>query len=250
MKFLHLSDLHIHGDSSNNKKVAESLKFITKTYPQHKIIITGDITDDGSPEQYGEAFKMLHDFKNRIFICPGNHDFGAVGNLYSEERALRFDRELAIPLNQGGTFKGDNTPVVNVVRDKSTEVVLIALDSNLETHFAFDFACGAIGNDQLNNLKTILDNLSSGSIKLLFFHHHPFVLNDPFMEMKDAKELAQVIYGRVDIVAFGHKHEMKQWENRWGAKFMLASDNSSDKDFAKEITVDGTNISVSPIRIR
>lgn len=250
MKFIHLSDLHIHSSDSDNKELAAALKFITNAYPNHVLIITGDITDDGAPRQYENAFKLLKPFKGQVYICPGNHDFGAVGNLYSEERAKRFDLSLAIPLEQGGTFKGDTTPVVNIIKDGDSTVMLIALDSNLETEHPFDFACGEIGQSQLRALDTILATAPHNTIKVLFFHHHPFMVNDPFMQLKDAEALARTIYRRTDVVLFGHKHEMNQWENRWGTRFILASDNSSDKNFAKELAIDNGAISVAPILIR
>lgn len=250
MNFIHLSDLHVHSSDSDNKELTAALKFIANTYSNHALVITGDITDDGAPRQYENAFKLLKAFAGRIYICPGNHDFGAVGNLYSKERAIRFDQSLAIPLGQGGTFKGDSTPVVNILKDGDSTVMLIALDSNLETENPFDFACGEIGQSQLRALDTILATAPHNTVKVLFFHHHPFMVNDPFMQLKDAGELARTIYGRTDVVLFGHKHEMNQWENRWGTRFILASDNSSDKNFAKELTIENGVISVAPIPIR
>ncbi len=76
----------------------------------------------------------------RIFIVPGNHDFGAMGNFYSKERAKRFDEKLTIPLKQGGTFYKENKPVVNIIKDKNASVMLIGLDTNLKTNHPFDFA--------------------------------------------------------------------------------------------------------------
>lgn len=250
MKLIHLSDLHVHGSSDDNAELMAALDYISSAYPEHKLVVTGDITDDGSPRQYENAYALLEPFLGRIYICPGNHDFGAVGNLYSEERARRFDQSLAIPLEQGGTFKGDCTPVVNIVKDDVSTAMLIALDSNLETQNPFDFACGEIGSSQLQALDTLLATAPRNIVKVLFFHHHPFMVNDPFMMLKDADALARTIYGRTDIVLFGHKHRMNQWENRWGAKHILASDNSSDKDYAKEITIEGEKISVAAIPIR
>lgn len=252
MKFIHLSDLHIHTHSSDNTDVSSMLKFVSKNYPDHRLIVTGDIADDGAPAQFENAYNLLQPFMGKIFICPGNHDFGAAGNFYSHERALRFDEILAKQLNQGGTFKGDSTPVVNVLKDGGTEIMLIALDSNLETQHPFDFACGEIGESQIKSLKTILSTTSNPNmVKVLFFHHHPFIVNDPFMELKDARALASAIYNRIDLLLFGHKHEMKQLDNKtWGTKYILASDNSSDKDYAKEITIDNNGISVKPIPIR
>jgi len=130
--------------------------------------------------------------------------------------------------------------------------MLIALDSTLETEQPFDFACGEIGESQLNALNTVLLITSNtGIVKILFFHHHPFMHTDPFMELKDAQALAKTIFNRVDLVLFGHKHEMGEWKNRYAAKYVLASDNSPGKKYAKEITIDGKGISPpKPIKIQ
>ena len=248
MKFIHLSDLHIHTHCNDNKDIAMRLDFISKEYPEHKLIITGDIADDGKVEQFDNAYNLLEPFIGNIFICPGNHDFGAAGMFYSEERAADFDGLLSEPLKQGGTFTGNVTPVVNIVKEDGIKTMFIALDSNLETHTPFDFACGEIGDYQLRNLNTILSG-NTDMTKILFFHHHPLMHTDPFMELKDVKKLIETIYGKVDIVLFGHKHEMKQWKNMWGVKYILASDNSSDKTYAKEITIDKDGISINEISI-
>ena len=243
MKFLHLSDLHIHTHKKDNSDVINLLSFVKKTYENHQLIITGDIVDDGKIEQFENANKLLEPFKGQIFICPGNHDFGAAGTFYSHERALHFDEMLAKPLNQGGTFKGDSTPVVNILKDNNIKIMLIALDSNLETEHFFDFSCGEIGESQLKALDTILSTPSNAEmVKVLFFHHHPFMVNDPSMLLKDADALARTIYNRVDLVLFGHKHEMGEWQNRFNAQHVLASDNSPGNLYAKEITIDKKEI--------
>jgi len=54
-KFLHISDLHIHRQEQKNADVARLLEFISETYPEHYLIITGDITDDGDKKQYENA---------------------------------------------------------------------------------------------------------------------------------------------------------------------------------------------------
>ena len=245
MKFLHLSDLHFHRSNSDNKEALAVLAFVKKTYPEHYLIVTGDITDDGHYKQYECAQKALKDFKGRVFVCPGNHDFGALGNLYSYERALRFDEYLSVPLEQGGTFTGDNTPVVNMVRDGKTEVMVIALDTNLETNHVFDFACGEVGECQMAGLKNIIENpCSDRLVKLLMFHHHPFITCHPFMELKDGRELVCTIYGRVNLVLFGHKHVSSLRAFPDQRLYYLASDNSPGKDFAREILVEGTAITI------
>ncbi len=250
MKLIHISDLHFHRRKNDNKEAIAMLDFIKQNYPDHYLIVTGDIADDGHAKQFDQAFKALKPFKGRVFICPGNHDFGAMGNFYSRERAERFDRMLSDRLDQGGTFTGDATPVVNVIKEEEDEIMLIAVDTNLETEHPFDFACGEVGATQLSALQTILsDHASSGMIKILFFHHHPLVQNNPFMELKDGYDLWRTIFGKADMLLFGHKHVSDSWQNMNGVQYVLASDNSPGKKYAREIVFDNSVISVNDVEI-
>jgi 3',5'-cyclic AMP phosphodiesterase CpdA len=250
MKFIHLSDLHFHQHRSDNKEALAVLKYVENHYPDHHLIITGDIVDDGHRRQFKNAFNAFKPFMERIFICPGNHDFGAVGNFYSKERAERFDRYLSEPLEQGGTFTGDQTPVVNVLEEKDNRVMLIALDTNLETEHPFDFACGEVGKNQRAFLNTILsDPANANMIKILFCHHHPFMHNNPFMELRDARKLMRSIYSKVNVLLFGHKHVSKQWENVNGIDFILAADNAPGKNYTREITIAQNRVSVKDVKI-
>ncbi len=238
MKIIHLSDLHFHSHDKDNEEIIETLKYVKNNYKNHYIVVTGDIVDDGHEKQYDNAYEVLKEFEGRIFISPGNHDFGAVGAFYSLERAKRFDEKLSIPLKQDGTFSEENTPVVNVVQENNDQIMFIALDTNIETEHPFDFACGKVGEKQLGSLNTILTNPTVPEMKkIVFFHHHPFMHNDPFMELKDATELARIVYNKVDLILFGHKHVMGEWKNWWGTKSILASDNSPGKNKAAEITI-------------
>jgi hypothetical protein len=155
---------------------------------------------------------------------------------------------LSQRLDQGGTFTGDNTPIVHVLEEGNTRVMLIGLDTNLETLHPFDFACGVVGEEQLSGLDAILSNTESASmIKILFFHHHPFMHGNPFMQLSDAEQLMRTIYNRIDVLLFGHKHTSEKWENYGSIKYVLASDNSPGKDWAREITVKGSDVSMEPI---
>jgi 3',5'-cyclic AMP phosphodiesterase CpdA len=250
MQFIHLSDLHFHRNKSDNKKATTMLQFVAQNYPAHYLLLTGDITDDGDSTQYERAAEALSVFKGRIFICPGNHDFGAAGMFYEPKRASYFDEKLSIPFAQQGTFAGAIRPVVNLARSGDEQALIIALDSNLETMTPFDFACGEIGELQLQALNEILGAYASAAMtKILLFHHHPFMRNDPFMELKDANRLWATVYLRIDVMLFGHKHVSDKWEDNGGVPFVLAADNSPDKDYAREITVTSAGVSVNDIAI-
>lgn len=148
MQFLHLSDLHILADSSLNRTIEQRLQFIRRTYPNHYLILTGDIIDNegqvvpgttlpigltqaamnalaapppplGPLEPHlaktrqalGHALKLLSPFKGRVYLCPGNHDYALWGNLYFAEFRQAFDSILATPLLQasGGLPLGTGT---------------------------------------------------------------------------------------------------------------------------------------------
>jgi 3',5'-cyclic AMP phosphodiesterase CpdA len=250
LKFIHLSDLHFRSKEENNRDVTATLEYIRDQYPTHKLIITGDIVDDGHEAQYKRAFEALQPFIGRIFICPGNHDFGAKGNLYGRERAERFDTYLSIPLQQGGTFAGENLPVIHCLNNDAHPVLLIALDTNVETLFPFDFACGQIGKKQLTALDRLLSDPSiADTVVVVFFHHHPFLHADQFKRLLDARELMRILYGRVHLVLFGHNHVSKMWPDTLGVPFILACDNSPGKQFAREITIIQKTITVNYITI-
>ena len=255
MKFIHLSDLHFHGDPNENVQVTNMLTHIRVNYPAHYLIITGDITDDGDEQQYEQVYQALKPFcenQRRVFICPGNHDFGAKGNLYSLERAEKFDAMLSKPLKQGGTFAGDNMPVVNVLKENGVNVMLIALDTNLETPETFDAACGKVGETQLKALDAILSEKSGlGYTRILFFHHHPFIHLNPFMILKDAHELMGTVYERVDVVMFGHKHKSKLWDDIHGIRYVIAAGSTAEPNFVvREIEVSEGGIVVNQIPLQ
>lgn len=250
MKFIHVSDLHFHSDPKDNKDACAVLASIGEKYKKHYLLVTGDIVDDGLERQYANAYDALKPFLGRIFIVPGNHDFGALGNFYDLGKAVRFDEMLSLPLGQEGGFAGDSFPVVNAVEEAGVKVMVIALDSNLETSHPFDFACGAVGQEQLEQLDRVLSSpWSADMVKFVLLHHHPFVRNDPFMELQDARQLMRMLYHRVDVVLFGHRHVWEEWHKCNGIPHILAADNAPGKSWVREITVTKAGVSVKKVSV-
>jgi len=69
------------------------------------------------------------------------------------------------------------------------------------------------------------------------------------MELKDARDLLRTIYSRVDVVMFGHKHVSQLWKLRNGIPYILASDNTPGKTFARELEITDTTIAVQDVPI-
>jgi 3',5'-cyclic AMP phosphodiesterase CpdA len=242
MKILHISDTHFHA-IANNDALLRRFTYIQSNYPDHKIIITGDVTDDGTKGQYAIASRILEPFKGRLFFCPGNHDYGIFGNFYSEEAAKMFD-EFAVAFNEGAFI--DKVPLVFKIEN----IQIILLNSNLKTEDLSDFACGEIGKSQLKILRGILkESLPEGSVRIICLHHHPFIHSDPTMKLLDARNFVRAIRGKADILLFGHKHKQAQWVNKIGVKFVLASGALFEESVAKEIIINGIDISVASVPV-
>ena len=239
IRFLHLSDLHIHTSAKNNAELVKRLSFIREKYPYHDRIITGDVTDDGEQRQYLNALRLLASGNDHI--CPGNHDYGFAGNLYEKKRAKRFDEYLPQSRKYMGLLA---MPVVDVVSKGDTRVVLVGLDSNLKTHSPLDFACGKIGMVQRYLLKKILNQARRkwpGCVRVAYFHHHPFDYG-PWTGMKDAKKLIKVLKN-CELVLFGHKHKAHQWYD------MAAAGKLSECDHVTEIVVEGSRVTMRQVPV-
>jgi 3',5'-cyclic AMP phosphodiesterase CpdA len=250
MRALHVSDLHFHSHDEDNQAVLERLKFLYEQYFTQDgstwLIVTGDITDDGAPRQYENAYRGLEPFKGRLLLELGNHDAGVLGNFYSPIRERHYDELLALPLGQPGPSYRKPEPLLTIIKEGDLKVMAIGLNTVLETLELYDFACGEVGARQLEQLKAILtDPASEGYVKIVFFHHHALWVRDPFLELKDAREFWKTVYGRVSVVAFGHKHEARAWQNTLGTSWILAATNLPAAAEAQmiEIAPDGVVLS-------
>src|SRR5579875_204409 len=83
MLIVQLSDLHIRKPGEPSNRVAETnmlaeraLRAAARRFPEaDALILTGDIVDRGSPEEYAEAARLLSRWAPRGFhAIPGNHD--------------------------------------------------------------------------------------------------------------------------------------------------------------------------------
>ena len=240
MKFIHLSDLHIHKDDKKNQAVAQMLQRIQSQYPQHYLIVTGDITDDGDQKQYENAAALLSPFAGRIYTTCGNHDYGNLGNFYEKARELRysaFEQQMNLPnrVNQ----------LYSVVLENKAK--LIALDSNLRTNHVLDFACGKIEEEQLNQLH---QELTATSLpKIVALHHHPFIHLDPTMKLLDAEKFLECCSGKTDALLFGHRHKQDVWANRFGINWLTASGSSPEESAAFEIIVENGRVTMGNLAI-
>jgi 3',5'-cyclic AMP phosphodiesterase CpdA len=145
MRILHISDTHFKKSvKRNDRTVVSSIK---KNYPSHLIILTGDVVNDGQGDQYRTATNLLDPFRERLLVCPGNHDYRWEGNFPEEKCVDRYR-----------TYTGYLTPTEHRVTKKNG-VAFIEIDSAFET-LPFEFASGKVGERQRQWLTDKLDELA------------------------------------------------------------------------------------------
>ena len=270
VKFIQLSDLHIHKSNKNEDNV-NSMKvvdFIIERYSKYKgiekpiILLTGDIVDDGNKRQYKNAvniLKPLVDKKFQVLACPGNHDYGFAGNIYTEHSQRYFQEFILIQLLNDAKAKkpGNKMKDLYPIKKRCGDVLFIGLDSVVgNENEALHFASGEVGKEQREKLKKILSNDVGPDDKVVvYFHHHPFYRNffkRIMLEMDDAHEVMGILGGLVDFICFGHKHISDIWTAEHNIDWILASGKTSERNEQykfqfREVRIDGNNNDVAMI---
>ena len=283
MKFIHISDLHIHYGENENDTISARLlvnEIISKYTSSNKpwVVITGDLVQDGRKRQYKKAVEILSELIEngfKLLIQPGNHDYGPRGFIaYTELAQGRFQKYILGRLLddkralQSGVEMEDLYP--RLIEHDDDGVVFIELDSVEEVEDApAHFARGAIGSFQMRKMVTEIDKaMSSGKKVVVLVHHHPFYRGElaaPVMEMEDSREFMTAIKGKVDVLCFGHKHKSDCWSfvsnqdrdgysEKYQVPWILASGKSNDRTkdgklFFREVEISRTGISMSEVKV-
>ncbi len=221
LRIYHISDLHFSKKESDNDGARILLHRIARVFNAQSgcgdyLLVTGDITDTGSRVEYFLALEALMPFRGRIFVVPGDHDYGGLlGSNFDEIKAKRFDTPFAEALGVDHAFfdkfnviENGYAPYTRELDDGSgTKVLLIGLNS-CRNEGILDFAQGGIGRQQLFNLDRILSDHTLRDVpKILFLHHIP-IKHARFpnvMTLTDWEALMRTIDDRVEVIAFGHQ---------------------------------------------
>lgn len=238
MKILHLSDLHIGGAdklsgqknkgdppcTSRCKTIVDNIINRCKPASDYVVVITGDVTDGGSPigsnglkKQYKDAATLINRIRRKGFIVlpvPGNHDFGSMG-VHPNEKYGKLFREKLLHGYDGKFPILGNVEKTGLIED----IAFIGLNS-MEASFHRDYYFGAqgkLGGNQLKRLQKLLDSekVKKADARVVYLHHHPFN-PEPNMELHDADQLMGALKGKnVNILLFGHNHKGWKWNGWW-----------------------------------
>lgn len=191
-KLVQITDLHLYADEQMplawcpelnlfpNQQLRQILAHL-QTQSIDALLITGDLAEDTTLSTYQWLAQALQGLSCPIYVIPGNHD------------------DVGL-LRQG----------LQGVADFSSHFFcedwqIIMLDSSVQGQDA-GYLTNTVLDDLQQTLSKHLDNPS-----LVFFHHHPILINCPFMDqvpLQNADELWQIVqqYPQVKHLYHGHIH--------------------------------------------
>ena len=155
--------------------------------PIDALLVSGDLSDDGSVESYARFKTLIAPLDLPVYIVPGNHD---------ARDTMRAAFADGLPPNGA----------INWSR-RIGEIRLIGLDTLVEGQ-----GFGTLSSESLGFLENAL-SLAEGAPVLLALHHPPFTCGIRFMDdigLTNADALAEVIAGYSGTLRLvcGHIHSL------------------------------------------
>jgi len=244
-QIVHLSDLHLRSSnkpnmtselSYSNRKVEALVRRIDQHFPHAHVVVTGDVTDSGTPTSVEAAYAILEPWlrPDRLSVVPGNHDCGTKGGVWIPGRKrnliARFARStpqkypwvkmlgniVLIGLDSTAdtpgqldeqSLLGDRryrellTPIERaLLLTARNSIVQLAIPLLARAARRIQFAVGRLGDDQLFKLAQILVAPEMRKrIPVVIMHHHPRVhekVKGKFISLADSKALMNILEGQ------------------------------------------------------
>jgi Icc protein len=203
LRILQITDTHLYANTSkhlaglNTEQSLLQLLDIAreKILPVDLVLVTGDLIHDASAEGYQRLRDHLLDLNTPTYCIPGNHDQNHV-------------------MEQNIRGKGISTDTVS----RHGGWTIIMLDSTIPGEVG-----GHLNSEQLDQLKSGLDNHSDNHI-LVSLHHHPISLNSEWIDkiaLDNPEDLFSILdqYQNVKGLLWGHAHQLYEGERK-GVKLM------------------------------
>ncbi|MBI1301909.1 MAG: metallophosphoesterase [Alphaproteobacteria bacterium] len=191
MKIVHVSDLHF---GTEEEAIVNALQKAVQNISPDIVIISGDFAQIGSEEEFIEAQKFISELPCEVFCVPGNHDIPA--------RNL-FERFFS-PYKKYKKFI--SSELCSIFENK--ELLIAGLNSARRALAHWNWANGAISQDQRNHLADVFDP-NETRWTICVFHHPIHKIDDMPLDVTvfGRKKTLQVIQDhKIDVVLTGHVH--------------------------------------------
>jgi Icc protein len=187
-RIIQLSDCHLSGAPEasyrgvNARSALSSVVSQAAAWQPDLLLLTGDISEDLSPESYRYVAELLQKTGLPVITTPGNHDDPALQTRYFPATAWREPLDVA-----AGEWR------------------LIVLNSSVEGAVA-----GTLTERMMDGLANALDE--SAAPKLVALHHQPVPVHSHWIDrypLTNADRLWRLLDGRDDVraVVWGHVHQ-------------------------------------------
>jgi 3',5'-cyclic AMP phosphodiesterase CpdA len=191
-----LSDFHL-GASPDFETVARALVADLLPRTSCHVVITGDITESGTSEEYARFERVFAPLlsSDRVTIVPGNHDLVGEG---VGRKFMRHRVEISAPPG----------------------LWLVQVDTTGPHNRSYFMSGGLLEAGQIEEIEEALDQAPSDRLRVVLMHHHPLPLPveciqeriSTFLGWPHADELilgrefVERMVGRCDLVLHGHRH--------------------------------------------
>ena len=184
-----ISDMHVGGGRYRHELLQAAIAEINAVNAD-LVVVAGDLTDDGYPDQYPLAKEELSALTcPEIIRVPGNHDARNVGYLRYEDTFGARDSRLRLELD-------------------GLEVALVAVDSSKP-----DLDEGEIGREHYGWIE---DGFAGeADLRVFVCHHHLMPIPGTGRERNQVLDAGDVLallrHLGVDLVLAGHRHVPYVW---------------------------------------
>jgi len=184
-----ISDVHVGGGRYRQELLRTAIGEINAAEPD-LVVVAGDLTDDGYPDQYPLARDELARIGAGHVVCvPGNHDARNVGYLLFEDTFGARDSRLRLESQEG-------------------ELALVAVDSSKP-----DLDEGEIGREHYGWIEEGF--AGEAGLRVFVCHHHLMPIPGTGRERNQVLDAGDVLsllrQSRVDLVLAGHRHVPYVW---------------------------------------
>lgn len=216
LRILHLSDTHLNGDSTLHSGVVDTVANLRAVLAElahigqlDLLVVSGDVSDDGSAESYELARTLLLDFARVrgavVVLAMGNHDQRSAFRQVLSNGHPRADGTLLNGTSESGTEQKGNAgagPICGVTMLAGFRVITVDSSVPGRTH-------GYLSPEQLHWLAgELAEDAQNGSI--LVIHHPPVEPVSPLhfgIELQNPGDLAHVLAeSDVKLILSGHYH--------------------------------------------
>ena len=189
MRIAQLSDVHVGGSRYHQDLLRTAIEEINAAEPDI-VVVAGDITDEGYPDQYPVAAEELEAIAcENVVLVPGNHDARNVGYLLFEDTFGTRDTRLRLDC-------------------ADLEIALVAIDSSKP-----DLDEGEIGREHYGWIEEGF--AGDADMRIFVCHHHLMPVPGTGRERNQVLDAGDVIsllrQLSVDLVLSGHRHVPYVW---------------------------------------